>query len=99
MRVWATDRSAVEIKRDMFKDVAGTGAKGLMVLMRCAEGIGRRTFDAAGWLHFGKLCHSHWAHAARAPIMEPVDVPSFMLQEPEEAEGLFGESTGSSTGT
>ena len=61
MRVWSTDRSAVEIKRDMFKDVAGTGAKGLMVLMRCAEGHGRRTFDAAGWLHFGKLCHSHWA--------------------------------------
>ena len=127
MRVWSTDRSAVEIKRDMFKDVADTGAKGtpcpllpfynnappppppvsilfsltpclypmkyvpwkypmyvpllippltnhlpppvvlppffvgLMVLMRCAEGHGRRTFDAAGWLHFGKLCHSHWA--------------------------------------
>ena len=30
--------------------------------------------------------------------MEPLEVPSFMLQEPEEAEGLFGESTGSSTG-
>jgi hypothetical protein len=30
--------------------------------------------------------------------MKSLDVPSFMLQESEEAEGLFGESTGSSTG-
>jgi hypothetical protein len=98
MRVWSTERSAVEIKRDMFSDVEGAGARGLLAYLRCTEGHGRRTFDAAGWLHFAKLCHCRWARVPQAPAMLPLDVPSFMLQEPEEAEGLFGESTGSSSG-
>lgn len=31
-------------------------------------------------------------------MMKRVDIPLFMLNEPEEVEGLFGESTGSSAG-
>ena len=64
--------------------------------LRCFEGSGSRTFDPNGLLNV-KLTGCDWA-VQSAPAMRDVSVPAFMLNEPEEVEGFFGESIGSSAG-
>ena len=39
-----------------------------------------------------------WKRVPSGPLFHPRDIPSFLLNESEEAEGLFGESIGSSAG-
>ena len=60
------------------------------------EGFGSRTYDPNGLLNV-KLSNCTWMNV-RAPVMKTVDVPLFMLNEPEEVEGFFGEAVGSSAG-
>jgi hypothetical protein len=56
-----------------------------------------RTFDQYGLLNTCKLSDCKWARVL-APVMKNLDTPSFMLTEPEEVEGFFGDSFGSSAG-
>ena len=60
------------------------------------EGAGNRTYDPNGLLNV-KLSGCSWSNI-RAPIMRKVDIPYFMLNDPEEMEGFFGEAVGSSAG-
>jgi len=95
MRVWSMARTSAEIKRDMILDVSG--AKGLVSHLRCREGTGIRTFDAAGMINTCKLSEVNWC-TTEGPLMVKQSVPAFMLCESEEVEGLFGESIGQSVG-
>ena len=60
------------------------------------EGAGNRTYDPNGLLNV-KLSGCSWSRI-RAPLMRKVDIPYFMLNDPEEMEGFFGETVGSSAG-
>jgi hypothetical protein len=92
MRVWSHARSRLEIVRDLDRDVSG--AKCLVSYLRCNEGRGRLTHDKAGIFNSCKLYNASWANVP-APALRPSPMPTFMLSEPEEAEGLFGADIGS----
>jgi hypothetical protein len=64
------------------------GSKSLISHLRCVEGEGGRTFDPAGLLNVCRLSGCRWSKIL-APVMKKVDVPLFMLNEPEEVEGIF----------
>ena len=72
------------------------GARGLVSYVRCMEGAGNRTYDPNGLLNV-KLSGCSWSRVL-APTMKKVDIPHFMLNDPEEVEGFFGEAVGSSAG-
>lgn len=73
-----------------------TGSRGLLSYLRCSEGSGSRTYDPNGLLNV-KLSGCSWT-IDRAPVMHDITVPVFMLSEPEEVEGFYGETIGSSAG-
>ena len=77
-----------------FLTLCVAGSRGLLSYLRCLEGSGTRTHDPNGLLNV-KLSGCVWA-TELAPTMSTVSVPTFMLNEPEEIEGFFGETIGSS---
>jgi hypothetical protein len=95
MRVWSSARTSAEIARDMLVDVSQ--AKGLVVHLCCREGSGIRTLDTMGLLTSCKLSSCDWKVGV-APMLCPHSVPSFVLSEPEECDGFFGQNIGKSAG-
>jgi hypothetical protein len=93
VRVWNTAKTSQELQRDMAIDMSG--AKSLSAHLRCRERRGNRIFDSAGLLNNCKLHGVEWVKES-GPCMQKNPIPSFMISESEEIEGLTGDSIGAS---
>jgi hypothetical protein len=76
-------------------DVAG--ARGLVSHLRCREKKGIRVFDSAGLLNNCRLVNVEWKRE-QGPNPQKTLLPSYMLSESEEVEGLTGDPIGGSAG-
>jgi hypothetical protein len=91
MRVWNIARSKLELQRDATVDVSN--ARKLISHLKCLEGDGVLTFDKVGIFNSCKMSNCEWVRVA-APVFSSTDYPSFMINDSEEAEGLFGSHVG-----
>jgi hypothetical protein len=93
IRVWNTAKTCQELQRDMAFDMQG--ARGLASYLRCRERRGVRIFDSAGLLNNCKLHGVGWVRE-EGPASKRNPIPSFMISESEEVEGLTGDMIGAS---
>ena len=93
VRVWNTAKTSQELQRDMVIEMSG--AKSLAAHLRCRERKGDRIFDSAGLLNNCRLLGVEWVKES-GPCMQKNPIPSFMISESEEVEGLTGDSIGAS---